>query len=288
MDPCGRFLTSNIPRDPSPHRHKVERHRLLRKLEDLANRGIVERPHGNGSKIHRLCLEVDILGSMPGLHVYELHPPFFAVFCDRSLGVRGDDERCRGVADLSLVARRNLEGLPQVPSLEADELMPRGIVVVGPRLEIGDASRDEVDLQGVKCAGGRCGPVARAVRDPLRCPEDLPDLGERERRFGIDPDRPPVAECLLYGDAALGPWLGVGDDTLFLWCRRAVLTRCLECTDTSCGKNCHCEQRTDDDACVQISPIHNIEVKFLGYDDYRFILSFLHYLLPPLSAVSDQ
>ena len=169
---------------------------IVRQIQHLLYLGVVEGADNDGTEPERDRLQVDILCDMAGFDVRVAARSLTVLLRAAFLNGR-DDQHRRGTANPGLSERGLGQRISQVAISHVLEPVPTGGIAIEAGRQRFDVTGHQVKLQRVECAGGRGRPAVVPRRYPLRGPQELPDISERQRPARIFSYRPSLMDARL-------------------------------------------------------------------------------------------
>jgi len=136
------------------------------------------------------------LSRVTGLHVHVPHASLSVLLSGSPVDRRNRNDHG---ARLDAVLSKGCGGqlAPPVPVVDGGQRMPIRFVLVNACGEIPDITDRHIDLQRIERPRGRRRPQAARITDPSSRPEELGQLGLRQRLTVEFPDRSPSSQRVL-------------------------------------------------------------------------------------------
>ena len=182
---------------------EIEGFFVLGEFEEAGGDVGIEAAEADGAEAEGGGLEEEVLPGVSGFDVGDIAAAF-AQFAGDAAVIGGENDDGGGLFDTLLAQGRGGEGFTAVAVPEGFDGIHVGVVAIEAGLCAFDAADVDVGAQRIDGPGGRTSPEPAEAGDTLKRPQQLPELGQTERRAGVFADGAPEMQTGFQRHGATG------------------------------------------------------------------------------------
>lgn len=182
---------------------EIEGFFVLGEFEDGGGDVGFEAAEADGAEAESGCLEQEVLSGVSGFDVGDIAAAF-AQFAGDAAVVGGENDEGGGLLDAFLAESGAGERFPAVAMPEGFDGIHVGVIAKESGFHAFDAADVDVGAQRIDGPGGRTSPEPAEAGDTLKRPQQLPELGQTERRAGVFADGAPEMQTGFQRHGATG------------------------------------------------------------------------------------